>query len=490
MSSNVVSDTDRNAECAAGANHAAGIPYELFLDCVHCGLCTSSCPTYLETGNENDSPRGRIYLMRGFQDGRIELTQNVRRHLELCLDCRSCESACPSGVQYGRLIEPFRIAMEREGGGVTGDAPGRTGAPMIAGPQAGTLASPSKTHDWFHRWVLYGMFPYPGRMRVGLAPARFAQLTGLDWLLRKLGAYRLLPSRLRQLQEMLPRFRYFSPRLPEFLPAHGKRRARVALFTGCVGDVIFRDTNWATARVLQANGCEVIVPRNQSCCGAIHYHSGNELPAYDFMAQNCAAFDLNDIDAIIVNVAGCGSMLKDYGHIAESGSPSALGTASGNDTGSAIDGVRRGIVPATFAEKVRDISEFLIELGPVPPTGELPIRATYHDACHLAHAQKIRTQPRQLLEMVPKLELVPLEESEICCGAAGTYNLTEPEMAERLAERKHGHIVATEARAVFTANAGCLLQIGRKIREQQLPIWCAHPIEALDLSYRHQWPPV
>jgi glycolate oxidase iron-sulfur subunit len=470
----------------------SAIPYELFLDCVHCGLCTAACPTYLESGNENDSPRGRIYLMRGVTDGRIELTTEVRRHLELCLDCRSCETACPSGVQYGRLIEPFRIAMERKEVGSGRWAVGGGQGFNIGDPATPSRDVESKTSDWFHRLVLFGMFPYPTRVRMALGPARLAQVLGLDWLFEKLGLFKLLPSRLKQLHDMLPRFRYFSPRLPEFLPAAGKRRARVALFTGCVGDVIFRETNWATARVLQANGCDVVVPRGQVCCGAIHYHSGNERPALDFMAQNCSAFNPADVDAIIVNVAGCGSMLKDYGHVA-GGVESRESRVEGQqpaprnlDSGSRLSTLDSRL----FASKVRDISEFLVELGPVPPPGELPIRATYHDACHLVHAQKIRTQPRKLLELIPKLELVPLEESEICCGAAGTYNLTEPEMAERLAERKHRYIEATGARAVFTANAGCLLQIGRKIREARLPIWTAHPIEALDLSYRRGPPPI
>jgi glycolate dehydrogenase iron-sulfur subunit len=451
-----------------------GIPYELFLDCVHCGLCTASCPTYLESGNENDGPRGRIYLMRGVTDGRIELTHEVRRHLELCLDCRSCETACPSGVQYGRLIEPFRISMESVGE----PAAVGTGRGNELADADGQKRSRSKTNDWFHRWILFGMFPFPKRIRLAMAPARLAQVTGLDWLLDKMGLFKVLPARLKQLHDMLPRFRYFSPPLPELLPAQGKRRARVALFTGCVGDVIFRETNWATARVLQANGCDVVVPRSQVCCGAIHYHSGNEQPALDFIAQNIAAFDSKQLDAIIVNVAGCGSMLKDYGHIAETKKLDA-------DHRPPITDHR---LPSAFAAKVRDISEFLVELGPIAPSGPLPIRATYHDACHLCHAQQIRTQPRKLLEMIPKLELVPLDESEICCGAAGTYNLTEPDMAERLATRKHRHIEATRAQAVFTANAGCLLQIGRKIREAKLHVWVAHPIEALDCSYRQVMP--
>jgi glycolate oxidase iron-sulfur subunit len=438
---------------AQAARPGAAIDYELFLDCVHCGLCTAACPTYLETGNENDSPRGRIYLMRAVRDDRLHLSREVRRHLELCLDCRACESACPSGVQYGRLIEPFRIEMER----VATDAqPGAAGK--------------AKTRDWFHRWILYGLFPYPRRTRLALAPARLLQRSRLDRLLEWSGLLRLLPRRLQQLHAMLPPPRQGDPRLPEFLPAQGKRRARVALFTGCVGDVFFRHTNWATARVLQVNGCDVVVPSEQQCCGAIHFHSGSEAPAAQFARANRAAFAADDVDAIVVNVAGCGSMLKDYAH-AFDGADGPSADLSG------------------FAQKVRDISEFLVELGPVPPEGEIAVKATYHDACHLAHAQQIRQPPRQLLEMIPALELVPLEESEVCCGAAGTYNLTEPEMSARLSARKMEMIRATGAEAVFTANAGCLLQIEKQARQERLPLWVAHPIDVLDLSYRRQPPP-
>lgn len=418
---------------------AADIDYGLFLDCVHCGLCTAACPTYAELGNENDSPRGRIYLMRGVTDGRIGLSGEVRRHLELCLDCRACETACPSGVQYGKLIEPFRVAMEQAG----------------AGQQ--------KTADWFHRWILFGLFPYPARLRWSLFPARVAQRLGLDRLAQALGVYRLLPGRLRQLATMLPRLGRVPSALPEVLPAKGPQRARVALFRGCIADVMFRDTHWATARVLQENGCEVVVPRSQVCCGAIHFHAGNEGPARELADENIAAFPVNDFDAVIVNVAGCGSMLKDYGQHWEDSDQSAR---------------------AGFAEKIKDVHEFLDELGPIPPSGEIPITATYHDACHLAHAQQIRQQPRDLLALIPGLKLVDLPESELCCGAAGTYNLTEPEMAERLSARKMDNILSTGAQLVVTANAGCLLQIGREARSCAQQIRVVHPMDLLDASYR------
>jgi glycolate oxidase iron-sulfur subunit len=417
----------------------AGIDYELFLDCVHCGLCTSSCPTYVELGDENDSPRGRIYLMRAVTDGRAELNAEVRRHLDLCLDCRACESACPSGVQYGKLIEPFRIHVART-------QAGRDGL------------------GWIKRFVLFTVTPSARRTRWALAPARFLQWTRLDRAFEKLGLLRLLPSSLRQMHDMLPRLRPHYGKLPEVLPAEGPKRARVALLTGCAADAFFPQTTLATAKVLQRNGCEVWVPRGQGCCGALHYHAARAEPAKELAAANCAAFaEGKDVDAIIVNAAGCGAMLKDYGHLLHDTPHAAAGEA--------------------FAGKVRDVSEFLMELGPVKPEHPLPMKATYHDACHLCHGQQIRRQPRQLLEMIPGLELVPLSESEICCGAAGSYNLTQPEMAERLGQRKARNILATGAQAVFSGNVGCLLQVQRYLRRERPDLWIAHPIDALWAAY-------
>jgi glycolate oxidase iron-sulfur subunit len=419
------------------APSGAGIDYELFLDCVHCGLCTSSCPTYLELGTEMDSPRGRIYLMRAVTDGRVSAADpEVRRHLDLCLDCRACESACPSGVQYGRLIEPFRLHLART-------------QPSSAGPGA------------LQRLALFGLTPYAGRMRLALAPLRWMQRFGLDRLLKRSGLPRLLPRSVRQMHEMVPRLEPHHG-LPELLPAEGKRRARVALFLGCAGDAFLPQTALATARVLQRNGCEVWVPRAQVCCGALHYHAAQEEPAKAFARANCAAFA--DSDAVVVNAAGCGAMLKDYGHLLD------------DEAGRAL------------AAKVKDVSEFLTALGPLKPEHPVPLTATYHDACHLCHAQQIRRPPRQLLEMIPGLRLVPLNESEICCGAAGSYNITQPDMAERLGERKAANVLDTGARALFTGNVGCLLQIGKHLRRRRPDLWVAHPIEALWVSYSGQIP--
>jgi glycolate oxidase iron-sulfur subunit len=431
----------------------ASIDYELFLDCVHCGLCTASCPTYVETGNENDSPRGRIYLMRAVRDERLELNHEVRRHLELCLDCRACETACPSGVQYGKLIEPFRVSIEQ---------------PAAAGQH-------TKTDDWFHRYILFGLFPYPDKLRQSLRPARIAQTLGLDSLLIKTGLWKLLPPRLGRLVTLLPKLEKPAPPLPEFLVAKGRRRARVALFSGCVGDVMFRQTNWATARVLQENGCDVVVPQNQVCCGAIHFHAGSSDPAREMADKNVNAFDASSVDAVIVNVAGCGSMLKDYGHHWQQGP-----VASGQEPD------QQQSAREQFAHKVRDVNQFLDELGLIAPPGEIRLTATYHDACHLVHAQKVREQPRNLLKKIPGLKLVELAESELCCGAAGTYNLTEPEMADRLGKRKLDNIRRTGARLVITANAGCLLQIAREARMQGEALKIMHPMDLLDLSYRRE----
>jgi len=423
------------------ANPGAGIEYGLFLDCVHCGLCTAACPTYVELGNENDSPRGRIYLMRAVTDGRLELNHQVKRHLELCLDCRACETACPSGVQYGKLIEPFRAAMEMSGNGG------------------------GKTDDWFHRFILFGLFPYRDKLRRSLFPARIAQRFGLDRLFIGSGLSKLLGPRLQRLVAMLPKLGKDPEPLPHVLPAKGRQRARVGLFIGCVADALFRQTHWATARVLQENGCEVIVNHSQACCGAIHFHGGNPEPARAMADTNVAAFQTTDVDAVIVNVAGCGSMLKEYGQ-------------------HWLDDKQAD--RESFAAKVKDVNEFLDELGLIPPRGRVDVTAAYHDACHLAHAQKVREQPRNLLKQIPGLKLVDLPESELCCGAAGTYNLTEPELAGRLSRRKLKNVLSTGARVLVTANAGCTMQIACEARSQGHVLRILHPMDLLDLSYRQQ----
>jgi glycolate oxidase iron-sulfur subunit len=426
------------AEVQLGRN----LDYELFMDCVHCGLCLGSCPTYVETGNENDSPRGRIYLWRAVTDGRIPLDDEVRHHLDLCLECRACETACPSGVQYGRIIGSYKKDLTR-------------------------LLPPAPTLTKWQCWMLFNLTPYASRMRLALAPVRVLQRIGLGGVFR--AASRFLPRSIRQMQEIVPDLQRHYGKLPEVLEAVGQRRARVALFLGCAADAFYPQTNVATARVLQHNGCDVWIPRTQFCCGALHYHAGLVEPARQFAAANCAAFSAglpagwDKIDAIINNAGGCGPVLKDYGHVLEN-TPEAERAAA-------------------LAKKMRDVSEFLVELGSIKPQHPLPVKATYHDACGLCHAQKIRLPPRQLLEMIPGLQLVPLAESEHCCGAAGSYNITQPEMAHDLGIRKARNILATGAQAVFAGNVGCLLQIGRCLRRERPDIWVAHPIDALWASY-------
>jgi glycolate oxidase iron-sulfur subunit len=426
------------------ARAAVGIDYSLFLECVHCGLCTSSCPTYLETGLEAESPRGRIYLMRALTDGRLRLDQVARRHLDLCLDCRACESACPSGVQYGKLIESFRANISE-------------------------VPNSARSQDWMQRLLLFHITPYANRTRFALAPVRLLRSARLDKLMAKTGMLRFLPQRFRQLYDMVPPARRRPRQLPEVLLPAGRCRARVALFTGCAGDAFFPATNWAAARILQHNGCKVWIPRRQVCCGALHYHAGHPKEATTLARRNYKAFDAvsanlqEPVDAIVVTAAGCGAMLKAYDKLVAKSPAQAKSVR--------------------ISRKVKDISEFLVELGCVAPTNPLPIRAVYHDACHLCHAQQIRSQPRQLLEMIPGLKLLPLAETEICCGAAGSYNLTEPEMAERLGRRKAANILASQAEAVFAGNVGCLLHLGRFLRASHSDMRLGHPVDALWASY-------
>lgn len=432
---------------AAEAADPLGTPMELdpelLLKCVHCGLCTSACPTYTELGDENDGPRGRIYLMRLVTSGEARLTARVRRHLDLCLDCRACESACPSGVRYGQIIEPFRLRMHEAGNGLAGKL------------------------DWFRQLILLRVFPYRERIRFALAPLRLLQWLGIYQVAERLGLLRLVPGRLGRMVRLVPPLGPRTASLPEFLPAVGRRRARIAFFVGCVADAMLRHIHWATLRVLQQNGCDVLIPTGQGCCGAIHYHAGDSEGARRLADQNVQAFDLEQIDAVVVNHAGCGAMMKEY-------------ALHWHDQGQSA---RRRL-----AEKVVDVNEFLDRLGLVPPLGRIDLVAAYHDACHLAHAQGITDPPRRLLSAIAGLQMRPLPESGICCGSAGTYNLTEPEMADRLVQRKVDNVVRTGAQVVLASNAGCLLQIQAEIRRRRLPLVAMHPMELLDLSYREQQP--
>jgi glycolate oxidase iron-sulfur subunit len=394
--------------------------------CVHCGICLPQCPTYRVLGEEMDSPRGRIYLMRAAAEGRIGLTPTMARHLDLCLGCRACESACPSGVPFGQLLEATRGQFERHGA----RAPQRDGATL--------------------RFLL-GVFPHPARLGPMLHALRLYQRSGVQRLVRRLGL--LAPfRRLRAMEALLPPLPAPAAPLPELVPARGaRRRGRAGVLLGCAQRFFYRDVNADTVRLLAAAGYDVVVPRGQECCGALHLHAGRLEDLRAMARRLMPAFD--DVDLVVVNAAGCGSTLKEYGHWL------------GDDTA------------RHFSERVRDVSEVLVDSE--LPLGPLRETVTYHDACHLVHGQRVRAEPRELLRRIPGLTLVDLVDAELCCGSAGVYNLLEPEMAGELGRRKAGRIRETGARIVAAGNPGCLMQIRQHCRAEGLAVEVAHPVTLL-----------
>jgi glycolate oxidase iron-sulfur subunit len=418
--------------------------YDRLFDCVHCGFCLGQCPTYSLLGDENDSPRGRLHLMRALIENRIQPTGPVLRHLSLCLDCRACETACPSGVQYGSLIEHVRGKLVEE-----------------------LDAAPKSTVDRLVDRLINDLFPDREKMARIMLLARLGQAAGMDEFLIASGLRDVLPPQLARLHAMLPELGDRLEAIPERLVPAGQTRGRVAFFIGCVSESMFGPTNRATLKVLQANDVEVIAPPAQACCGAIAHHNGNIEVARQLARRNIDVFEsiTGRLDAIVTNVAGCGAMLKSYDELL------------------ADDKVYADRA-ARFVRHVRDISEFLVAIGLRAPSRQLRLRVTYHDACHLAHAQRIREQPRQLLAAIPGIDLVPLPESDWCCGAAGTYNLTQPEMSDTLAERKLANIDKTGAKVVAAANAGCMLQIAHHARRTGRHLRIVHPIDLLAEAYR------
>jgi len=399
--------------------------------CVHCGICLPQCPTYRVLGEEMDSPRGRVYLMRAAAEGRAELTPGLARHLDLCLGCRACETACPSGVPFGKLLEATRAQLDRKG-----------------------VRAPESAHATLE-WAL-SIFPHPDRLGALLWPLRLYQASGLRTLVRASGM--LAPfKRLQAMDALLPRVLPSATPLPELIPARGRARGRAALLTGCVQRFFFPEINLATARLLSAAGWEVVVPRGQGCCGALHLHAGR-LDEFRAMARSLIATLGQDVDIVVTNAAGCGSALKEYGHW--------LGD----------EGAER------FAGLVKDISEVLVDAD--LPLGELRETVTYHDACHLAHGQRVRAQPRELLRRIPGLTLVDLKDSDLCCGSAGVYNLLEPEMAAELGRRKVERIRETGARIVATGNPGCIMQISQQALEAGLVLEVMHPVTLLSHALR------
>jgi glycolate oxidase iron-sulfur subunit len=402
------------------------VAYDKFLDCVHCGLCLSACPTYVELGTEMDSPRGRIYLMKALEDGSLPMTPDVARHLDLCLGCRACETACPSGVRYGELIESARSFVEEH--------------------HHRSLA------DRLRRRMVTFVFPHPQVLRMLLLPLRFLELIGVLNLARRFGGA----------AATLPRLGWWEP-APALLPPRGTERHRVGLVAGCVAQVLFAETNRATLRVLARNGCTVETPARQVCCGALYLHAGARRAALECARRTIDTFPAS-LEAILVNAAGCGAMLKQYGDLLAD-DPAYAARAH------------------AFSAKVRDVTEFLAAIDLEPPTHPVRARVTYHDACHLAHGQGVRQAPRQLLRKIPGLELVELADADTCCGSAGSYNLTEPEMARRLGARKAENVRATSATCVAAANPGCVMQIQAALRRGGSEVVVRHPIELLDEAY-------
>ncbi|HEU5036507.1 MAG TPA: heterodisulfide reductase-related iron-sulfur binding cluster [Nocardioides sp.] len=404
---------------------------ELLDDCVHCGFCLPTCPTYVLWGEEMDSPRGRIQLMQQAVEGDV-ITDAMVGHWDACLGCMACVTACPSGVRYDRLIEETRAEVER--------------------------VHRRSASDRALRALVFAVFPHPKRLRLLRGPLRGMQRTGLDRALRRTGLLDRVAPSLAAMERLAPRLSK-PERLPELLPARGPRRMVVGMLTGCVQGAFFPGVNAATARVLQADGCDVVVPPAQGCCGALSAHNGRAEEARRYASELVGVFERAGVERVVVNSAGCGSTMKEYVEL--------LGPRA-----------------QAFQDKVRDVSEVLDELGPAAERHPLEVTVAYHDACHLGHAQGVRVPPRRLLEGIPGLELREVAEAELCCGSAGIYNVLHPEPARELGDRKARNIVATGADVLVTANPGCLMQVAAAIERSGHPMRLAHTVEVLDASIR------
>lgn len=401
--------------------------------CVHCGFCLATCPSYLEVGQEMDSPRGRIYLMKAALHQRASLSADIVAHFDTCLGCLACETACPSGVQYGPLIEQTRAVIEQH--------------------------APRTISDRWFRHLLFWVLPYPGRLRFLALPMKLATL-----IKRQPTLLALLPQRLRALAQLAPESAP-ADEVAERTPAVGPPRARIGVVTGCVQRVFFGEVNAATVRVLAAEGCDVVAPRAQGCCGALALHAGTRERAKEFARQLIAVFEQNPVNHIAINAAGCGSTMKEYGELLHD-DPAWASRAR------------------AFAAKVRDVTEILADLAPRAPRHPVRARIAYHDACHLAHGQGVRSQPRQILDAIPGVELVPIGESDVCCGSAGIFNLVQPEMASSLGRRKAEQLAAANADLVVTSNPGCILQIRASSPSNQQAPPVMHIVEVIDASIR------
>lgn len=420
-------------------------PEQSLIDaCVHCGFCLPTCPSYRVIGKENDSPRGRIYLMDAINKGEAPLSPASVEHFDTCLGCLACTTACPSGVQYDKLISNVRPQIQRN--------------------------HPRPIKQKAIRQLIFSLFPYPDRIRLLLTPLVLYQKLGISKLLQKTGLLKQLSPNLAAMESLLPPVTAscFSDNLPEEIPASTDKRYRVGMILGCVQRVFFSDVNQATARVLSANGCEIIVPRSQGCCSALPEHQGETAQAQALARQMIDSFEDTKVEYIIINAAGCGHTLKEYGHILADDPAYAERAKS-------------------FAAKVRDVQEFLVEIGfkaTLHPLQEGPLVTVYQDACHLLHGQKISRQPRQLLQKIPGLVLKEPLDAALCCGSAGVYNMLQPEIAEELGQMKATNLLKTGATLIASSNPGCSLQIKLSLEKQGQKVMLKHPMELLDLSIR------
>ncbi len=419
---------------------------ELIDACVHCGFCLSTCPSYRVIGKEMDSPRGRIYLMDAINQGEATVDVATTQHFDSCLGCLACVTTCPSGVQYDKLIAATRPQVERN--------------------------QPRNLADRLIRTLIFNLFPYPNRLKHLLPPLWLYQKSGLQKLLRSKGILNKFSPRLAAMESILPTITDDSWRgdLPEIIPAQGKTRYRVGMILGCVQRLFFSSVNEATARVLTANGCEVVIPRSQGCCAALPAHQGQEAQAQALARQTIDSFSEQDLDAIVINAAGCGHTLKEYGHIL-------------------ADDPEYAEKARIFASKVKDIQEFLVEIeltASLHPLTSEDLTIVYQDACHLLHGQKISLQPRQLLRKIPGVKLREPVDASLCCGSAGIYNMLQPETADELGKQKARNLVSTGANLIASPNPGCSLQIEKHLKLQNSNIQLFHPIELLDYSIQGQ----
>ena len=430
-------DTQKtNPTGAFDAHHPPSL--ELMEKCVHCGFCLPACPTYSLWGQEMDSPRGRIYLMKLALEGKAEMNESWVSHFDSCLGCVACMPACPSGVDYGKLIEATRAQIERN----------------YRRPAAEKL----------HRRFLFEALTKPGRMKFLHWPLLVYQKSGLQAALRAIGTFKLLPKSVGAMDALLPTATPIEP-VATITPAQGERRKRVGLLLGCVQRTFFSHVNAATARVLSAEGCEVVAPHEQTCCGALFVHAGEEAQAQELARKTIDVFEMANVETIVINAAGCGSNVKEYGHLLR-------------DDPKYAERAKR------FAAKCKDISEILAELSPRAERKPVHARVAFHDSCHLQHAQGVRSQPRSLLAQIPGTQLLEIPESVICCGSAGIYNLVQPEAATELGDRKAHLIAPLQADVVATGNPGCLLQLQSSLAKANHHIPVVHTIQLIDASIR------